>query len=249
LLFQFGEGKTDVGISITKNYYCSAVYNALSIQTSVPEGTRNRPDLLLLISLVLLILLYPAMDHSDFRRFILNALMFAPVIIGTVRLAETRDWAWPAMGLMLGVLVFTIASTVSDNRATAAIKWGLLAAFFALTVIKLFSYLRNSVTVGQAHLATAISIYLLLGMLWFAVYSAIDAISPNSISHSSTASTERSSELLYFSLITLTTVGYGDVLPMQGEVRILAALEGLTGVLYVAITVAVLVGAYRPPRP
>jgi hypothetical protein len=195
-----------------------------------------------------LILLHPALDHGDFRRFILGAVLFAPVIIATVRLAETKRWARPAVLLMLGVLVFTVASTVSGNRVIVVIKWGLLAAFFALTVIRLFSYLRNAQTVGQAQLATAISIYLLLGMVWFAVYNAIDVISPSAISHNSTISSDRSSELLYFSLITLTTIGYGDVVPIQGEVRMLVALEGITGVLYVAITVAVLVGAYKPPN-
>jgi hypothetical protein len=45
-------------------------------------------------------------------------------------------------------------------------------------------------------------------------------------------------------MITLTTVGYGDVVPVYGEARMLAALEGMIGVLYVAITVALLVSAY-----
>ena len=42
-------------------------------------------------------------------------------------------------------------------------------------------------------------------------------------------------------LVTLTTIGYGDVVPISGEARILAALEGVTGVLYIATTVALLV--------
>jgi len=67
---------------------------------------------------------------------------------------------------------------------------------------------------------------------------------------------DRQSELLYFGLVTLSTVGYGYVVPLHGEVRMLAALEGVTGVLYVAITVALLVSAYKqqgtsgePPAP
>jgi hypothetical protein len=52
---------------------------------------------------------------------------------------------------------------------------------------------------------------------------------------------------LYFSLVTLSTVGYGDIVPLDGEVRMLAALEGVTGVLYVAITVALLVSGYKEP--
>jgi Ion channel len=50
---------------------------------------------------------------------------------------------------------------------------------------------------------------------------------------------DRDTDLLYFSLITLSTIVYGDIVPLSGEARILAALEGVTGVLYIAITEAV----------
>ena len=56
---------------------------------------------------------------------------------------------------------------------------------------------------------------------------------------------DRQTELLYFSLVTLSTVGYGDIVPLSGMARIVTALEGVTGVLYVAITVALLVGRFR----
>jgi hypothetical protein len=56
---------------------------------------------------------------------------------------------------------------------------------------------------------------------------------------------DRQTELLYFSLITLSTVGYGDIVPLSGMARILTALEGVTGVLYIATTVALLVGRFR----
>jgi voltage-gated potassium channel Kch len=56
---------------------------------------------------------------------------------------------------------------------------------------------------------------------------------------------DRQTELLYFSLITLTTVGYGDIVPLSGTARILTALEGVTGVLYIATTVALLVGRFK----
>jgi hypothetical protein len=58
----------------------------------------------------------------------------------------------------------------------------------------------------------------------------------------------RESELLYFSLVTLSTIGYGDIVPVHPEVRMLAALEGLVGVLYIAITVAILVSTFRQRR-
>jgi len=120
--------------------------------------------------------------------------------------------------------------------------------FFALTVVGLFSFLRNAREVTETHLFTAVSIYLLLGILWFSVYCAIDTYQPGSILQGGSLLEHRENQLLYFSLITLSTIGYGDIVPVGPEVRMLAALEGIVGVLYVAITVAILVSAFHAPR-
>lgn len=206
---------------------------------------QTRPDLLLLLSLLLVILVHPALDHGDFRRLILSGLMFVPVILATVRLAEIKATVWASVLLMFAAFIFSVASLLFPNRALVGLKWGVLAAFFGLTVIGLFSHLRTARSIDASHLFTAVSIYLLLGLLWFALYSAIDTLDPASILHNNTTMTDRSSELLYFSLVTLSTIGYGDIVPLDGEVRMLAALEGVTGVLYIAITVALLVNAYK----
>jgi hypothetical protein len=148
---------------------------------------------------------------------------------------------WPAVLLMLGVLVSLVASNIFPNRLLIGIHWGLVSAFFALSAVRLFSYLKNSSSVSQAQLHTAVSIYLLLACAWAALYGATASLYPSSFQ----LGKDRPSELLYFSLVTLTTVGYGDVVPLSGEARMLAALEAVTGVLYIAITVAILVSGYR----
>lgn len=125
---------------------------------------QSRPDLLLLLSLLLVILMYPAMNHGEVRRLILGALMFVPVILATVRLAEIKRRVWPAVVLMSATLAFAVASTFFPTKIVIGTKWALLAAFFALTVAGLFSYLRNARSVSEVHLTTAVSIYLLLGM-------------------------------------------------------------------------------------
>jgi hypothetical protein len=208
---------------------------------------QSRPDLFLLLSLLLVILIYPVLDHDGVRRLVLGVLMFVPVILATFRLSQTKGWVLPSVLLMSGASLLSLASTFSPNRTLTGMKWAVLAVFFALTVVGLFSYLRNARTILTAHLYTAISIYLLLGMQWFAVYSAIDVFRPGSFLVNKATIADRQSELLYFSLVTLSTVGYGDIVPLDGEVRMLAALEGVTGVLYVAITVALLVSAYKGP--
>jgi len=209
------------------------------------EKAKSNPDLFLLLSLFFVIVMYPFLDHRDARRLILGLLMFVPILLATVRLSQRKGWVWPTVLLMAATFIIGAASAVFPIPILVGMKWAVMTVFFGLTVYGLFPYLRNARTVTDEHLYTAVSIYLLLGMQWFALYSAIDVFFPGSILHNGATTTDRSSELLYFSLVTLSTIGYGDVVPLYGEVRMLAALEGVTGVLYVAITVALLVSAYK----
>jgi hypothetical protein len=210
------------------------------------QFVQARRDLFFLLSLLGVILLYPLLDRGNLQRLVLGGLMFAPLVLATVRMAQMKGWGWPAVLLMAGAAFSAVVSIFFPFPILVGLKWGILAVFFGVCATGLFSYLRNGRNVGDSHLLTAVSIYLLPGLQWFALYSAIDVISPQSIQHSTSAAADRHAELLYFSLVTLSTVGYGDVVPLQGEVRMLAALEGLTGVLYIAITVALLVSAYGP---
>jgi hypothetical protein len=210
------------------------------------QFVQARRDLFFLLSLLGIILLYPLLDRGNPQRLILGGLMFAPLLLATVRLAQIKGRGRPAALLMAGAVLSAALSVLFPFPILVGLKWGILAIFFGTCAIGLFSYLRNAPNIGDSHLYTAVSIYLLLGLQWFALYSAIDIISPQSIQHSTSAAADRHTELLYFSLVTLSTVGYGDVVPLKGEVRMLAALEGLTGVLYIAITVALIVSAYGP---
>ena len=205
---------------------------------------QSRPDLFLLLSLLLVFLLIPVLEHDDWRRLVLAAVTFIPVVLSIVRLSQIKGWVWPAALLALGNVIFVVAGDTFRSRTLTGIRWGFLAAFFALAAAGLFSYLRNSRSIGPAQLYTAVNIYLLLGALWAALYLAIDAFSPGSIQMSSHLA-DRQTEMAYFSLITLSTIGYGDIVPLSGEARIVAALEGVTGVLYIAITVALLVSRFR----
>lgn len=215
------------------------------LQREIRAQIKPRSDLLLLVSLLLVILLHPLLDHGNVRRMILEGLIFLPIILSLIRVSQIRGWVWSTLLLVGGILIFTIAGKLSPNPAITAIKWGLVAVFFAVTVVGLFSYVRDADSILTPHLFTAVSMYLLLGLLWFALYSSVDCLYPNSILSSQHALADRQSELLYFSLTTLTTLGYGDVVPLYSEVRILAALEAVTGVLYVAITVAIIVSRFR----
>jgi len=86
-----------------------------------------------------------------------------------------------------------------------------------------------------------------LGIEWYALYSLLNAIQPGSFAEAGVTLVDRvhGSKFLYFSLATLTTLGYGDIVAVRPAARMLAALEAAAGVLYIAITVARLVASYQ----
>jgi hypothetical protein len=93
----------------------------------------------------------------------------------------------------------------------------------------------------------AICIYVLLGMLWAFTFGAIGALASSPFfAQQSTATV---ADFLYFSFVTLTTTGYGDLTAAHGLGRAVAVLEALLGQLYLVTVVSVVVGRLvrRPP--
>ncbi len=213
----------------------------------MPRRVLNRPERYLLFSLLFTVIIYPILERTGLGRVISAFAIFIPLSFATIEMASLRRWGRLCFLLVICTLILGIAQAVAPRPIIASAKWVLVASFLALSVFALFKSLWATTTITTEHLYTAVSIYFLLALAWFALYSAIDAIYPAAFIHSATGPSNRASDLLYYSLITLTTAGYGDILPRTGEVRILAALEAAAGVLYVAITIALLVSAYRQP--
>jgi hypothetical protein len=95
--------------------------------------------------------------------------------------------------------------------------------------------------------------YLLLGVLWALVYSTVSAMDPGSFA-TGPASSDLDARLrfgdremiyaLYYSLVTMTTLGYGDIVPTSAPARMLAVVQAVTGQIYLAVLVARLVGVH-----
>lgn len=94
----------------------------------------------------------------------------------------------------------------------------------------------------------AAAVYLLPAVAWAASFAVIEKAAPGAFDGLSSGVVQSWNELLYLSLTTLTTLGYGDIKPIDPFARIWATLEPATGVLYIAILVASLVNVYRRDR-
>jgi len=128
-----------------------------------------------------------------------------------------------------------------------------IAAFVVFMAFVVFQFLRfilRSPRVNSEVLCAAVATYLLLGLLWASAYTLVARLIPGSFSGVAAGGPPlHGFDALYFSLITLTTVGYGYIAPLSGPARMLAMLEAVTGTMYMALLVARLVSLYSSTQP
>jgi Ion channel len=157
---------------------------------------------------------------------------------------------------LLGLAVTAVAVTVGTaavaalgGRSRGGVADVIGAALLVLVAVAIVLEFRRDVNVTVQSVMAGLCIYVVLGMLFASVASAVSAISGSS--YFAGRSSANSSDYVYFSFITLATVGYGDLVPALRLGRALAVLEGLMGQLYLVTVVALLVGrlGWRRPGP
>jgi len=126
-----------------------------------------------------------------------------------------------------------------------SICWLLFVLF--ITVSELRSVLKQREVSGET-ICMAVSVYLLLGLTWAFLYGVLFQLHPDSFAGLTAAEASHPTELLkifplfgYFSLTTLSTIGFGDITPLSLQARYAAVAEGITGQFYLAILIARLV--------
>jgi len=121
----------------------------------------------------------------------------------------------------------------------------ILISFFAITVL---GYVLRGTRVTTDKIFAAICVYLLIGYAWTFIYALLEELQPGSfVALSAIAPNDyvaRYMEMRYFSFMTLTTVGYVDIVTHSSATRTFAALEAVVGQIYLTVLVARLVGLH-----
>jgi ion channel len=164
-------------------------------------------------------------------------------------LAQSRWRRRVGWMLAIGAALARVFVTFGHNPLLALVD-SILWLLFILFVI--FSQLRSVLTQREVRgetICMATSIYLLLGFSWALLYGIMYQLHPDSFAGLALAKSGQSLKLAqvfpvlgYFSLTTLSTIGFGDITPLTLQARYVAAAEGITGQFYLAILVARLVG-------
>lgn len=201
----------------------------------------------LLVALLIFILVAP-ITHD------LGALSLrASRILGLSCLLAIGIWSLRGSGRlfatgMAAVIIGIILNMLSVARESDSLHIASMLAMFVFLALAIFNALRqvavgNEISVNR--IVGAICIYLLLGVMWSIAYEIVEYSRPGSFKGlTETVAAAWNPDWLYFSFITITTLGYGDVTPLSQTARSLAFAEAIVGQFYIAVLVAGLVSAY-----
>jgi voltage-gated potassium channel len=205
----------------------------------------------LLIALAVLFFFFPFAEDIGPGPYI-ESILLSLVLISAV-LAVAGSPRTLVIALFLGIPTLA-ARWISHFRPDlvppeAFLVGGLLLIIFV--VGNLLRFVLRAPSVDVDVLCASISAYLMLGLMWTVAYWLVDQLTPGgAFSFNTNAGTRSMNGFngFYFSFITLSTVGYGDITPVSKVARMLAAMEAMTGLLYVAVLIARLVALYSAPK-
>ena len=205
---------------------------------------------LLLALLVFLFVVPVGDDLSILSSNVVRGLAFSSLVLIGV-------WSLRGSGRTYALGMFFVVASIATNGFAAkfdspALSCATLASLFGFLLVAI-SYTLGQVARGTDinpnRLVGAICVYLLLGVIWAVAYTGVEMITPGSFGGFVPLQGQGwDSEWLYFSFVTMTTLGYGDLLPLSATARALAYMQAIFGQFYIAILVAGLVSAFISDR-
>jgi hypothetical protein len=196
----------------------------------------------LLVPLALLILLQPLVAEGTLPSYASKVLTLL-AIVGAYRILRPhRKLAW-VCGILLVIATVAVPTDHAFPSVVANLI-GVLASVAALTIITIVIAWEaiHEHWVTRDTLFGALAVYLLIGVTSTLLYELIEVSAPGSFTNIQAISqAQLFAELNYFSLVTLTTLGYGDIAPVAPIAKTLAATEAIVGQFFVAAVVGLLI--------
>jgi len=205
----------------------------------------------LLIALVAFFICAPFVEELKAGDLIVAGLFSLVLIAGVVAVAQRKRTLVIAILLALPAIAGRWINHFRPDLIPPVVflVGGLI--LIAFVVAHLLGYILRAPSVNTDVLCASISAYLMLGLMWTLAYWLVDQLTPGGAFSFNTNTGKQSMSGFtgfYFSFVTLSTVGYGDITPVSRAARWLAAMEAMTGLLYVAVLIARLVSLYSTPK-
>ena len=200
--------------------------------------------------IVLLNMLYPMTSGNDPLALIVYQLLYAGLFLaGIFVTSDSRAHiAWSVTVAAVWLIAAVMYSLDPTSYWKTQTTYAVLLVFHVTIISVLMRYIFTAQKVTADVIYAASAVYFLLSFFFVPVYGMLETAVPGSFVDNTLGGAVSWQQFVYYSLITLSTAGYGDILPATMWARMLAGLEVTIGVLYIAILVARLVSLYDVQR-
>ena len=199
-----------------------------------------------LTSTLTLLLFAAAMaDQLDLHlgQLVLQIWLVMALAMGVWSIRTETHWYLTRVGFMTGVVILALAGIFLDWTRLDLIWLGLMCAYLVVTARVAMEQVLFSGPVDGNKIIGAVCIYLLLGLIWTTLYLIVAELVPGAFNGLGDGPWDETfPDFVYFSFVTLSTLGYGDISPLAPVARFLAFAEAIVGQFYIAVLVASLVG-------
>ena len=201
----------------------------------------------LLVALVVLLIAAPFVEELEGGKLILSVLFSLVLLAAVFAVADRKRTLLIALVLAVPALTARWVNNFEPHLVHPAVFLVCALLLLAFVIGHLLYFILHAPVVNVEVLCASIAAYLMLGLMWTVGYWLVDQVTPGgafSFNTNRGAHSMNGFTGFYFSFITLSTVGYGDITPVSQAARWLAAMEAMTGSLYVAVLIARLVSLY-----
>ncbi|MGB5585130.1 MAG: potassium channel family protein [Gammaproteobacteria bacterium] len=198
----------------------------------------------LTVSLVVLLLVAALVDQFSLRygQQLVQAFTVITLLSGTIGFRNSRLRFRAGMGGVVAVVMVVLLGILLDESGMHYLHLAILTGFYLWATWVAATQVLFSGQIDRNKIIGAICIYLLLGLIWALLYLAIAQAVPGAFNGLEQAPWyENFSAVAYYSYVTLTTLGYGDISPVVPVARFLVFMEAIAGVFYMATLVASLI--------
>ena len=217
----------------------------------LPRITEKNNFAYLAAGLVLLLLIGALVEHfpGNLAPRIIQATTIATLFTMAFSLKSSQSGFVTSMAFVLVVLLSVVGGTLLDHAGFGYAHLLIMLSFFIWVTWQATHKVLFTGTIDGNKIIGAICIYLLLGLIWAILYLFIAGVSPGAFNGVDQAPwLDNFATAIYFSFVTITTLGYGDISPVLPLARFLVFMEAVVGVFYMAILVASLIGVSLSDR-
>ena len=205
----------------------------------------------LFFTLVLLMATFPYLDKPGLPSALFRLLSAIAFVAAVYAVSKKRaQWITALILACLAGSLNTIFAIHPDPTLAVPTLISTIL-FLGFTLVSLLRDVLRTRSVTLDTIYGAVTVYLLIAFLWGVSYLLLENLQPGALALNSTWHPNHKidwNDCMFFSFVTLTSVGYGDMVPLTPQARSLSILEGVSGIMYVAVLIARLVGLYAAEK-